>query len=820
MALCSSYVQAQATPPQSRYLTHDSTPSAAGENGDFREWGADVKTPGNGFTYSALTVTVRSTSGTPMFSGADVALPPAGVFSLPAPNQRQVGLVQITNAGQAIVNPSGPVAGQFYFYGQTVGDETRATNLRGISVWPAATVADTRIAICGETYDQIIPLSQVPAGWAGASATTSSGFIAVYDGAGNLRWSHQFFGTDNRGSCAITDVSMRVVYDANGLPIQDVITYCGISSFGNPSANAALTTSREFLAPPGGATCSPLIAGGATDNGPLQWDGLVGRLTAPHAGVGPVNPDFQSIVGGVQQDGLFGIAEIDADRFVVVGSTGTSTIVGVGGNSFPVTTGTGGLCLNAAVGAYALGVRMVFSVPTTTTGRIILESSYELGSVVPLTVGVPEPLIPANQVTVARDVLVQPGYFSGRAQIIVVGSTNDPNLMTAFATATSTTPGPQVTLGGPTDGFIISVWDQAPGNPVLGACTFRGGAGSDALTGINGWNEFTDHFAVTGRSSEAAGDIDAGTYFQNGVAAPFTELTGGPVGAPPGPAGVRVGGSGLDYPTAMGAINATVTVTPPAVAFSDYGLGDPAGGGVAVGPTARVNVVGTTTSFDFPVTPQLLPRYPFPAGRSKVGTQVDAVRTVFDMLPVDLAPATDAGVGRTDGTGIPAPALTPVAGPAYPLAGFAGGTTPDCGLAPFGRQIGLPIPALPRMLIDYAGPAPAGGVTMEAVVSRPAPTGVADISAWDLGFPGVGGPIFLPGSALLWTSSSPVTLGYVIADAPLVQPFTLPIVGAPVTFTVQFLVLHSVPIPGGALAPAACTGTTTVSASPALWVTY
>ncbi|HEX5052756.1 MAG TPA: hypothetical protein VFZ65_13350 [Planctomycetota bacterium] len=812
-------VRAQATPQQSRYLTHDWTVPVGGENGDFREWGADVKTPGDGFTYSALTITVRDTNAAPQFSGAGVGLP-LGVagFTLGPANQRQVGLLQITNAAQAIVNPLGVgLPGQFYFYGQTPGQPTRATNVRGVSVWPAAAVADTRIAICGEAYDQAIPLSQLGpvGGWPASSATNSSGFIAVFDGAGNLLWSHQFFGANDMGSCAITDVSLRVVFNAAGAPVQDVVTYCGISSFGNPVPNAELATTREFVAPAAGAGCS-LPAGGATNNGVGQWDGIVGRLTAPHLGVGPLLPDFQSIVGGVQQDGLFGIAEIDAERFVVVGSTGTSGVVGAGGASFPLTTG---VCLNAAVGAYALGVRMVFNVPAA--GPIVLETSQELGSLVVAPAG----LIPANQATVARDVLVQQGYKNGTAQIVVVGSTDDPNLLNSFA---GSTPGPQVAINGTgvagaTDGFVLSVWDVAPGVLAAGASTFRGGAGNDGLTGINGWNEFTDHFAVTGRAPVAGGDIDVATYFQDigsatGLSTPFTELTGGPAGAPPGPMGVQVGGALLDYPTAMGAINTTVTV--PGLVFNDFGLGDPAGGGIAVGPTARVNVVGTTNSADFPVTPAMPPRYPLPAGRPKMGAVEDAVRTVFDMLPVDLVPAIDSGVGRTDGTGIPAPALAPAPGPLYPLPGFAGGTTPDCGLAPFGRQIGLPVPAIPRMLIDYAGSIPAGGVTMQAVVSRPAPTAIAEISAWDLGFPGAAGPIVLPGNALLWTTATPVTLGYTIVDAPVTQAFLLPVVGAPVTFTVQLIVLHSVAVPGGALAPAACPGTTTVSASPALWVSY
>ena len=111
---------------------------------------------------------------------------------------------------------------------------------------------------------------------------------------------------------------------------------------------------------------------------------------------------------------------------------------------------------------------------------------------------------------------------------------------------------------------------------------------------------------------------------------------------------------------------------------------------------------------------------------------------------------------------------------------------------------------------------------MKVVVSRPAPSAAAEVSAWDIAYPGavVGGPIVLPGFALLWTSSTPVLVPHFIIDAPVTQAFTMPVVGAPVTFTVQLVVLHGTPVPGGALAPFACPGTTTMSASPALWVSF
>src|SRR5690606_34585754 len=115
----------------------------------------------------------------------------------------------------------------------------------------------------------------------------------------------------------------------------------------------------------------------------------------------------------------------------------------------------------------------------------------------------------------------------------------------------------------------------------------------------------------------------------------------------------EVGGSGNDIPTAMGAANATL------VGGYVSLLGDPAGGGIAVDHTARVNVVGSTLSTDYPVTGAGV----FPAGRAKPAAPLneEAVRTVFDLLPAGVSGGVPFAVGRTDGTGPP-----PVGGPTLP----------------------------------------------------------------------------------------------------------------------------------------------------------
>ena len=189
------------------FSTHDFTPGGAGLENPRETW-ADAKMPGGfpptqvvGFpvtlesrlTYVVGTIEVRNTDP---FNGAVFSGVTAGpgvngplAFTLPFGTRRQVVMTQINSR----LNVNGI---QRYFYGQTpgAGNETRATNARGISVWRDPNPLNDRIAICGETYDEAIIGSQAfPGGWAASNANSPSGFIAVYNGNGDLLWTHHFF---------------------------------------------------------------------------------------------------------------------------------------------------------------------------------------------------------------------------------------------------------------------------------------------------------------------------------------------------------------------------------------------------------------------------------------------------------------------------------------------------------------------------------------------------------------------------------------------------------------------------------------------------
>ena len=144
---------------------------------DLNEVWADTKSPGDGFTYSVGSIEIRDTNLNevtgegPKFSGEDVGLPPdipttppvLARFRLQVPSggtilpKRQVVILQC-------VDQFGTIQWQRHFYGGspgvTVARYRCATNARGISVWPGPTAEETRIAICGEQNDDILPLSQ------------------------------------------------------------------------------------------------------------------------------------------------------------------------------------------------------------------------------------------------------------------------------------------------------------------------------------------------------------------------------------------------------------------------------------------------------------------------------------------------------------------------------------------------------------------------------------------------------------------------------------------------------------------------------------
>jgi len=439
-------VAAPAQEVQAPFSTHDWTVSTTGEGGIFNEAWADVKAPGDGMQYAVGTIEVNDTANTPMFSGSPVSIAGgAASFTLAAANRRQVVILQATDTNQAIM-------WQSYFYGLTTGILDRATNARGISVWAAADPEDARVAICGETYDAELPLSQDSFGAATVNAPT--GFFAVFDGNGTLLWSRHMFGVDPTQSCAITDLSIRV--DAEG---NDVVTYCGISSHGVPAAATPLSPVDPFPATVGN--------GGATNQGIGQWDGIVGRVSRSAAGV--QTPTFHSIVGGPEQDGLFGIAEIEADRFIVVGGTRwAGATPPPAGFEFPL--------LGLLPGPFDIGVAVVFDFDAGTSNWL-LESTLPLGSS-------GEVSTLARDVLVLRDgfAIVDAGSFATPAlhSVAIVGSTNDPDLFAPFLNPVAPA------MQGPTDGFVAIAHDL-PGSLTAAMGRYHGGDGNDGLTGVQGW---------------------------------------------------------------------------------------------------------------------------------------------------------------------------------------------------------------------------------------------------------------------------------------------------------------------------------------------
>ncbi|MCA8973840.1 MAG: hypothetical protein KDC98_03925, partial [Planctomycetes bacterium] len=174
-----------------------------------------------------------------LFSDEGIAPPPDPFwrFDNSAANfQRQVVVLQVSNEDFAT---NQGIVWQRFFNGNQAATYLHA-NARGISVWPDHDPLDARIAICGETQSFYLPYCQDING-NGASGNVGHGFIAVYDGGGDLKWSHLFFGINNGssiGACAITDVSIRV--EGSGSDQEDVVTYCGISSYGGPASGNSL----------------------------------------------------------------------------------------------------------------------------------------------------------------------------------------------------------------------------------------------------------------------------------------------------------------------------------------------------------------------------------------------------------------------------------------------------------------------------------------------------------------------------------------------------------------------------------------------------
>ena len=816
---------AQAMPQPPAYSTHDWT--VTGSADPLAEGWADVKTPwgiaGERRTYSVGTVEVRFTgpdSSPAQFSLADALVRPVGwplITILGTAARRQVALLQVVNEDQSI-------AWQRFFYGDTnlAGSGLlRQTNARAIAVWPSVTEADTRIAICGELTEELIPLEDYGTPTVVASNNIWQGFIAVYDGLGELQWTHHLYGDAVLGGkSAVTDLTIRRELRNEGWA--DVVTYCGITTYGAPVPGFPLSHDRPFAALPG-------ESGGDTDQGLNQWDGFVGRVVFDTS----TNVEFHSTVGGPGQDGLFGIAELSRNRFVAVGSCQTG-----GPSAFPYTIGFGALDTTQSAGVVA-----VFD--ASPVGNITLEGVRVLGGayqgqsgsthlrdvLVGFNANARSPLPPASP--------VDPGHM-----IYVAGSTTDANVvvyeLTTDPAGTGAVDAAFLSYSGGSDGVFFSLADDPGNTPALRSAGYIGGPAQDGLTGVGGWNEYGEHVTVGGwidavpsNPGFTGGDILLHSLLSDSASESFPVPQQPPVEAliplHEATIGGTLGGSafynsyGYDRPCAMGPDNATSGGF--SIAWNEFAMGNPAGGGVAVDARARVTVVGTTFSEDYPFSPII--------GRASDGSfsgqqLPDAVRTTIDLLPI--------GIGRTDGAGDPLPGGLP--------AGFTGGTTPLCGIEPFGIQIGadgagvmlddLRYPLLQRMLIEYDGPGPDGisplsGASM--VVVRPPSTPGVGSPTWQpsvigaaltIGFPQ---PSLLPDGLEIWTLPNPVVL--VSVQQPN-RPFrqclvplsngTLVAIPLGVELTAQLVCLVANPVPalntGGVCQPAL----TTVVAGPALWI--
>jgi hypothetical protein len=772
---------AQNVVEEPRLSTHDWT-STPGSSPSLNEWWADVKTPGDGFRYSYGSCVASNTFGAE-FSLFPVDLPNLGGLELFAfPPGRQVTILQCAT-------DAGIIVWQRYFYGSTPGFGQKgnglSTNARGISVFPAAAAVDTRIAICGETYDEDIENAQADNPNAGPQ--NPAGFIAVLNGNGVLLWSRLFTGRSENGECAVTDVSIRIEFNAAGQPVNDVVTYCGISSHGveldaqgvPTAANGALTPINWFPAPfsvPGVHDPAP----GNADNGVDQWDGFVGRITNGHlAAQPPVAAVFHAVVGGREQDGLFGLAEIDGDRFVAVGSSAVAALGSPGTLSFPFTSSS--LFVSWLQTQYCVGAQCRFN---AAGGALQLEAADSIG-----TPG-------EGRHTFARDVFVHrdatlAGVVMGSsvpvsATIHVVGSTDDPALFSLGSLPLTTAVG-QTTIGGLVDGFLLSSRDALGINVFLADVgTYHGGPFNDGLMGVSGWNESRDHISVFGFTegfdllAPVLQDLEIASYFFDSGSAL------GDIANPerlirdnfPSPA---FPGGGVETPNAMGAIRATNGGS--GLDFFEFGLASPQGGGISVDARGRTEGVGSVDSAGYPVLGV--------GSRTYLGS-IDAIRTGFDIVPV--------GVGRTDETGFNLGFVPPA--PAN------GGTTPVCALAPFGRQIGLPNPVLDRTFINWQGPLQGGSTTSAVLIDR-LPGSVLIGAVLQFGLPS-NPPIPFLGAELWCTNSTALLLTLPPQNGTFrVGLAALP--PAPFDASAQLLVLTA--------APFACNGFDLV-ATPALYFSY
>ena len=735
---------------------------------DIEQW-TDVKAPGDGRVYSVGSAHVAGTQAGSTFSDAAIAPPvPAWPTFAPSPGGvRQLGVLQVKSEDGLTV------FFQRYVYGDTPGATIFgggfSTFLRAVSVFPAPTPGATRIAVCGETFDRLLPLSQ--ANRTSASGQQPSGFISVFDGNGTLQWTHFLFPrNDGSDASSVTDVSIRVEQRATGT--FEVVTYCGISSEGVPGGTGSFPldpVSPWFTYSLACAADAPFAATGSTNNGPNQWDGFVGRVERDQA-LGTNTVRFHAVLGGSQQDHLFGIAEWSPDVFCVVGSTDSTTPQVV----FPSTT----TCMSAAAGRHGVVAEFLFDGATNFLQLRHCDTVNVTGE------------------TVFRDVVTI--RHPTESRFAVVGETDDPALPTTNAF--------QPSFGGGRDGVVGVYWFSTlpVPVPVRTHLSYLGGAGDDGLVGVSGWSEYQDHLYLLGSrgtsGSPGARDFTVDSIFIDSV--PVTPTV--PVGFA-SQALVRIRSATVgtaaadDMPAADGTAGGLRSVIDGTTSpTSANALGEFGGGGIAVNQRGRVFTVGSTSA------PSSIPVVG--TGRNHSGSGLDAAHVQLDMLPV--------GACRTDGTGACSPTFNPAAG-------FSGGTTPICGLSAFGVPIGGTGALVPRMMVDFEGTLALGSTNAAITLDRPAPydaLGSIMATVFQVGFPSTT-PTLLSG-AEVWTTGSATSSVIVLVPTnssyrkPLgtLAPFTLPNVQM---FTLQFLCLIQ-PL------PASCSGAAggEIAGSPALLFQY
>jgi len=726
--------------------THD-WPTQAQPTAD--TW-VDVATPEPGREFAVGATQPLTTGAGALFSGIATTSP------APAVQTTQVVVVRGTDsAGQVW---------QRYFHGDN--GSTLSSYPRAISVALAATDADTRIAICGETFAPNLPAQGNNATSTNTIAT--NGFVAVYDGLGTLLWSYLFFGTSIDEPTSVQDVSIR----SDGS--QDFVTYCGMSANGVvtlPDPSSELTPVQGFLPPAmlpasqGG--CGNFYASGSDVRPAGQWDGFVGRLDASHANGNPARA-FHSVVGGDTHDGLVSLVELD-DQGLSFATCGWINGSAPQTNFEPPLTRpyyvdpTNVVCPTSISGGSQIryGYVAVFNTAQLFAGLpLILTASTLIGT--------------ENGVTEARDIAVLGD------RIYVAGMTTAPDLVATLDGAAGYQTGYQPVMLGTRQGFVASAADASLD---WNMATFLNTDEQAAAIGITGWSSHPHHIYVTGWTERAANSnrkiyVTSILEDANRLQAIRSHT-------------LAATGQGIEAPGSdQGPLVTMWDQLPQAM----FGLRAPSGA-IAVDEQGRVTVVGATTgSMDWPVIPPPPTSLgPQPGHGSNAST--DAVLASVDMLPP--------GVARTDGTGRTIASMNWQIGP-----GFSGGTTTSCS---------NPIQS---MLIDYVGSAPAQDVEPLIVLDQP-PDPLPTVAILQLGLAGTpcaGAPaLSCPITAVpfafgaeYWGNTTSILL--LVASPPGLQQLPLGrLPASPLQVTVQFATLLGAP----------CSATSLQFAlSPALMITY